>query len=444
MLDHIRDLIWGPWLIIFILGTGLYLTIRLRALQFRYLPYAVKVLLTRHDLNSAGDITAFQSLMTASAATIGIGSIAGVATALSVGGLGSLFWMVVAALIGMATTYCEAFLAVRFRHQDRRQEMAGGPMYYISRGLNGLGWRSWALLFAFGGAIAALATGNMVQASSIADVMVSQFAFSRWQVGILLAALVGSVLFGGIKSIGRVASVLVPLMAFLYLSGGLVVIALHIEELPRAFGQILQAAFTGQAAIGGFAGSTVLLALRMGVSRGLLASEAGLGSSPIAAAAAKTDVAGRQAMIAMLGVFLAVCVVCLITGLVIATTQVLGTVDLNGVHLTAYAFSRGIPLGKWVVFIGAILFGYSTILGWAYYGEKCSEYLLGEKAIPWYRLLYTLVVFPGAILHLEVVWSLADIANALMAVPNLLSLLFLAPLVVRETSTFLQTQGAQS
>jgi alanine or glycine:cation symporter, AGCS family len=433
-IESVRNAIWGPWLIVFILGTGLYLTIRLRGVQFFWLGYALKLAVTKRDDECEGDISHFQALMTALAATIGIGNIAGVATALATGGVGALFWMVIAALIGMATIYSEAFLAIRFRHRDKRDEMAGGPMYYIAEGLK---WKWLAGIFAGAGAVAALATGNMVQANSITDVLFDQFGIERWLCGLILAALVGLVLLGGIRNIGRVAGVLVPLMAILYLLGGLMIILLRLNQLPDAIALIFGSAFTGQAAVGGFLGSTIMLALRLGVSRGLFASEAGLGSSPIAAAAARTDTPGRQALINMTGAFISVCIICTITGLSIAVTHVLAT-GATGVPLTVRAFDAVIPHGRYIVMLGAILFGYSTMLGWAYYGERCTEYLFHERSIWIYRTLFVLVIIPGAMMDLHLVWSVADIANAFMAVPNLIGLLGLSGLLARESRLFIE------
>ncbi len=429
-IESVRNLIWGPWLIVIILGTGLYLTIRLRGVQFRWLGYALKLAFIKRDDECEGDISHFQALMTSLAATIGIGNIVGVATALSTGGVGALFWMIIASLIGMATIYGEAFLAIRFRHRDKRDEMAGGPMYYIP-------WKWLAVIFAVAGSLAALATGNMVQVNSIADVLVGQFGMERWIVGVVIAVLVAIVLFGGIKNIGRVAGVLVPVMAIAYLLGGLVIIILKLNQLPAAIVLILDSAFTGQAAVGGFLGSTVMLAIRLGVSRGLFASEAGLGSSPIAAAAARTDTPGRQALINMTSAFLSVCIVCTVTGLVIAVTEVLSS-GMTGISLTVAAFDSVIPYGRYIVMIGATLFGYTTILGWAYYGERCTEYLFHERSIWIYRILYVAVIIPGAVLDLEVVWGLADITNAFMAVPNLIGLLALSGLLATESRAFLQ------
>lgn len=439
-LAYLRDRIWGFPLILLILGAGLFLTIRLRGVQFRYLKQALRLVVAAPEKNVQGDISHFQALMTALAATIGIGNIAGVAIAVAVGGLGALFWMVVAALIGMATIYSEAFLAVRFRVRDKRGEMAGGPMYTIR---HGQGWKVVAVLFAGAGSIAALTTGNMVQANSIADVIEYLMPVNRWLIGLGTAVLVGLVLLGGIRNIGRVASVLVPVMALFYLVGGLIILAIQWHQLPGALMTIVMAAFKPAAVGGGATGLTILMTLRMGVARGLLASEAGLGSSPIAAAAAKTNQPARQALISMTGAFLSVCVVCTITGLVLAVTGVLGTSGpngqvLTGVPLTIAAFDSVLPFGHLIVIVGAILFGYSTILGWAYYGEKCSEYLFGERAIRSYRILFTLMVVVGAVLELDVVWSLADISNAFMVVPNLIGVLALSGIVARETTPYLK------
>lgn len=429
MLQMIRNYIWGPPLLILILGTGVYLTLRLRGLQFRYLWHALKMVFTRHDDLSKGDISHFQALMTALAATIGIGNIAGVATAIATGGVGALFWMVVAALFGMATIYSEAFLSITYRIQDKRGEMVGGPMYYLWRGV---GWRWLGICFAIAGALSALTTGNMVQSNSITDVVLELFTANRWIVGAIIAILIGIVLFGGIRSIGRVASILVPTMALFYLCGGLIIILLNLTQLPDAIATIFREAFSPAAPIGGSVG--MFVALQMGVARGLFASEAGLGSTPIAAAAARTDVPGRQAMIAMTGAFLSVCVVCVVTGLVIAITGVSG---FRGVSLTVAAFNSGLPYGKYIVIVGAMLFGYSTILGWSYYGEKCCEFLMGERIIPIYRVIFSLAIVLGAALELELVWGLADITNAFMAIPNLIGLIMLGGIVSRCTKGFL-------
>lgn len=431
--------VWGPYMLILLVGTGLFLTVRLGFMTFRYLPYALKLVFTKHqDKESPGDISHFQSLMTALAATIGTGNIAGVATAVTLGGPGAVFWMWVTALVGMASKYTEAVLSVKYRVVDARGEMAGGPMYFLEKGLN-MKWLG--MLFAFFGAFAAFGIGNMVQSNSVADAIQSTFHISPMISGLLLAVLTALVIISGIKSIGRVTSVLVPFMAVFYVMGGLVIIGMTIEQLPQAFAYILKAAFTGHEPIaGGFLGATVAQAVRFGVARGVFSNEAGLGSAPIAAAAAKTDHPVRQALVSMTGTFLDTIVVCSITGLVLAITgmwqeAVPGT--LTGAALTTAAFSQGLGVtGGWIVAVGIMLFAYSTILGWAYYGEKCAEYLLGAWIIFPYRCLWVIAVAVGATLKLSFVWDLADTMNGLMAIPNLIGLLLLSGVVVRETKEF--------
>jgi len=429
-------------MLVLLLGNGIYLTFALKGLQFRYLPYAFKLVLfpdRKKEKNADGDISHFESLMTALAASIGIGNIAGVATAIAVGGVGSLFWMWVMALIGMATKYAEAILAVKYRSVDNKGEMCGGPMYFIEQGL-GLKWL--ASSFAVFGAIAAFGGGNMIQANSVADVMQSMFFVEPWMTGLVLAIVTGSILLGGIKSIGKVAAYLVPFMAIFYICGGCVILIKFYERIPGAFAAIIKHAFSGQAAFGGFAGSSLMLALRVGLSRGLMTSEAGLGTASIVAAAAKTDEPGRQAMVSMTGSFIATIILCSVTGLVLSVTNVLGTIGtdgkvLNGASMTTAAFQSAIPWGGGIVAIGLVLFALTTLLGWAYYGEKCIEYLLGTKTTALYRILFTLVIIPGALLDLEVVWKISDITNGLMAYPNLIGLTLLSSVVIKETRSFL-------
>lgn len=440
-LDTIYGWIWGAPLLILLMGIGIYLTIALRGLQFRYLGYALKLALGfKKGKEGTGDISHFESLMTALAATIGIGNIAGVATAIAVGGLGAMFWMWVTALIGMAIKYAEAILAVKYRTTDERGEMCGGPMYFIEYGL---GWKWLAVCFAGFGAIGAFGGGNMLQANSVADVMYTMFDIDPAWTGIALAVFTGLTLLGGIKSIGKVASLLVPFMAILYIGGASLILFKHFDKIPHALVTIVTSAFTGQAAFGGFLGSTILLAVQVGVSRGLMTSEAGLGTASIAAAAAKTDLPGRQALVSMTGCFLATIVMCSATGLVLGVTDVFGTVGsdgklLNGASMTLAAFQSVFSWGGYVVTIGLILFAFTTLLGWAYYGEKCVEYLLGAKSVPVYRILFTLIVIPGAILELDVVWKISDICNGMMAFPNLIGLCALSGVVIAETKAFLK------
>lgn len=447
ILDLLYSWVWGAPLLFLLVGIGCYLTLLLKGLQFRYLPYALKLAFgPQHAGEGKGDITHFQSLMTALAATIGIGNIAGVATAMTVGGIGALFWMWVTALIGMATKYAEAILAVKYRTIDKRGEMCGGPMYFIEEGL---GWKWLAMAFAIFGAIAAFGGGNMLQANSVSDVMSSMFDIDPLYTGIILAILTGLAILGGIKSIGSIASLLVPFMALLYIGGGIAILAVRFERIPEALAQIFYYAFTPQAAFGAFAGSSVAIALQVGVSRGLMTSEAGLGTASIAAAAAKTDLPGRQALVSMTGSFLATVVMCTITGLVLGVTDAFGVADetgkiVSGASMTLMAFTSVFPsLGGYIVTIGLILFAFTTLVGWAYYGEKCVEYLFGERSVPFYRIIFTLVVIPGAVLELEVVWKISDIFNGLMAFPNLIALAALSPLVRSETKEFLSVLAAE-
>lgn len=438
-LDVIYRWVWGPPLLILLVGIGFYLTITLKGVQFRYLFYALRIVFSPQKKHAGeGDISHFESLMTALAATIGIGNIAGVATALSIGGMGALFWMWVTALIGMAIKYAEAILAVKYRTTDAKGEMCGGPMYFIE---HGLGWRPLSLAFAFFGAVGAFGGGNMLQANSVADVMGSMFNISPAWTGVAMAILTGLTLLGGIKSVGKVASLLVPMMAILYIGGALLILGYYFDRIPSALSMIVISAFNGQAALGGFAGSSLLLAIQVGVSRGLMTSEAGLGTASIAAAAAKTDLPGRQALVSMTGCFLATIVMCSATGLVLAVTQVFGQTGpsgevLKGASMTLAAFSTVLPGGDYIVTIGLILFAFTTLLGWAYYGEKCVEYLLGTKSVPYYRALFTLIVIPGAILELDIVWKISDICNGLMAFPNLIGICALSDVVIQESKHF--------
>ncbi|MGA8941939.1 MAG: sodium:alanine symporter family protein [Thermoactinomyces sp.] len=431
ILSEISDFVWGPPLLILLVGTGIFLSLRLSFLQFSQLPFALKTAFSlKQDKRSVGDISHFQSLMTALAATIGTGNIAGVATAVVAGGPGAIFWMWVTAIFGMATKYAEAILAVKYRVMGKRGEMAGGPMYYIERGL---GWKWLAVLFAFFGSIAAFGIGSMVQSNSVAASIESSFGINPWITGIVLTAITGIVIVGGIKSIGRAAGYLVPFMAVLYVAGGMAIILLNIEELPSVIKLIFTDAFTGQAIAGGAIGTVI----RYGVARGVFSNEAGMGSAPIAAAAAITDHPGRQALVSMTGTFLDTIIVCSITGVGLVMGGIYMDSDLTGAALTTETFNSLLPgPGGWIVTFGLILFAYSTVLGWSYYGEKCFEYLFGSQAIPAYRVVFTLSVLVGAGLNLTVVWSIADIFNGLMAIPNLIGLIGLSGVVVAETKAF--------
>ncbi len=437
-LMKIDGLLWSKILIFLLLVIGILFTIRLKGMQFRYLFYSLKLAFTREDQQAQGDISQFQALMTALAATIGIASIAGVATAVMAGGLGAIFWMWVIALIGMVTKYSEAILAVKYRIKDHRGEMCGGPMYYIDRGLN---WKWLASTFAFFGALSAFAGGNLTQSNSIAEALNNLLFIPKYISGIFFTLITAIVLLKGIKSIAKVCSYLVPAMAGMYILGGLSILVIKWPLIIPGLSLIVQSAFTGQAAKGGFIGASVVAALQFGIARGISTNEAGLGSAPIAAAAAKTDVPGRQALISMSSVFISTLLVCTITALVLVVTDVIGVRSvagdpLNGAALVMEAFRRVIPGGNWIVAAGIILFGYSTIIGWAYYGEKCSEYLFGEKSIYVYRLLFSSIVFVGAILSLDVVWPIVDIMNGMMSLPNLIGLLALSGIVASESRIF--------
>lgn len=440
VLAAIRDWVWGPPLLALLLGTGCYLTFLLKGVQFRYLTYAFRQIYAEQKKNSTGDINPYESLMTTLAGAIGTGAIVGVSTALVVGGLGSLFWMWITALLGMATKYSESLLAIKYRNLDKRGEMIGGPMEYIEKGLNA----KWmAILFAIFGSIAAIGTGNLVQVNSIAEAVSEVWKIDPWVSGLILALITASVVIGGIKAIGQVAGVLVPFMAVMYVGAGLLIISINYEAVPGVFYQIFQSAFDLSSIGGGIMGSAFMVAVQLGVSRSVFSNEAGLGISSIAAAAARTDIPGRQAMINMTGALISTVIVCTITGFAVAVTGVLGSQDhggnlVNGAKLAIMAFQSAIPGGAYIVSIGLILFAFTTVLAWGYYGEKCFEYLLGERSVMAYRILYCAIVIPGAALKLESVWYFADITNGLMAIPNLIALIALSPVILKETDAFLK------
>lgn len=430
-----QDFVWGPVTLFLLVGTGVYLTLRLFFLQIRFLPVALKWAFFPHRdaKNAEGDISHFASLMTALSATIGTGNIAGVATAMVAGGPGALFWMWLSAFFGMATKYAEAILAVKYRVTNDKGEQAGGPMYYIERGLK---MRWLAVTFAVLAAVASFGIGCSVQSNSVAQAVEANFGVAPWVTGVFLTVLTGVVVIGGIRSISRVAELIVPVMAMVYVIGGLVVILMRAELIGQAFELIFSQAFTAQSVTGAALGKII----QYGVARGVFSNEAGMGSAPIAAAAAKTDHPARQAFVSMTGTFLDTIVVCTITGLVITIGYIMagGSYSgLNGAALTSAYFDKLFPgTGGFIVTFGLIFFAYSTILGWCYYGEKCVEYLFGSKMLLPYRLMYVLFVLLGALAHLDLVWQLADIFNGLMAIPNLIGLLLLSNVVVKETKEF--------
>ena len=441
IISTIQSWVWGPVMLFMILGTGLYLSLGLRFLTVRKIPYAFAQLFRGTKGSGSGEISPFGALMTALSATIGTGNLAGVATALALGGPGALFWMWVAALVGMATKYAEAVLAVHYREHDGEGRYKGGPMYYIKNGLK-QHWHWLGVLFALFGSLAGFGIANTVQSNSVSQVMQSSFDVPPMVTGLVLMALVAAVILGGIKRIAHVTTWLVPFMAVAYVAAGLFVLAMNIERLPAAFSLIINSAFNGAAASGGFAGASIWLALRMGVARGIFSNEAGLGSAPIAHAAAQTDSPVRQGMIAMLGTFIDTIIVCSITGLAIVMMGVLDSGE-TGANLTRMAFARGVPGGEWVVTIGLCLFAFTTMIGWSYYGERCVAFLFGERGVLPFRLLWVLAIPVGAVAELDLVWVIADILNACMAFPNLAALILLAPVVFKLTREYLTDAAAE-
>jgi AGCS family alanine or glycine:cation symporter len=426
------DFVWGPVMLVLLLGTGLYLTIGLGFLPIRKLGYGFKLafLGRKEDVREEGDITPFQALTTALSATIGTGNIAGVATAIFLGGPGAVFWMWITALVGMATKYGEAVLAVRYREVDERGMHVGGPMYYIKNGL-GEGWHWLGAVFALFAMLAAFGIGNTVQSNSVAQVFEQSLSVPTWVTGLVMAALVFAVIIGGLKRIALVAERLVPFMAVVYVAGALIILAWNFADVPAAIALIFSDAFTGTAAVGGFAGAGVLAAIRFGVARGIFSNEAGLGSAPIAHAAARTTDPVRQGSIAMLGTFIDTIIVCTMTALVIITTGA-WTGGETGAGLSAVAFAQGLPTGgTWIVTFGLVVFAFTTVLAWGFYGERCAEYLFGVRVIMPYRILWVVLVPVGAIGNLGLIWLIADILNALMAVPNLIALLLLSGTIFR-------------
>ncbi len=427
------EFMWGPWLLVLLLGAGFWLSVCLRGIQFRGLLYAFRLTFTK-ERKGKGDISHFRALMTALAATVGTGNIAGVSTAVALGGPGAIFWMWVTGLVGMATKYSESFLAVKYRQTNEHDEISGGPMYYLQHGLG----KKWlGVCFAAFGALAAFGIGNMIQANTATGAMVDSLGVNNFFVGFLLAFLTGLVIIGGIHRIAEVASFFVPIMVSIYFVGALIVILNNLDHLGAGIKLILEHAFTGTAATGGFVGASLARTIRYGVARGLFSNESGLGSAPIAAAAARTNHPAKQALVSMTGTFLDTLVVCSLTALTLSATGVWVSGE-TGVALTVQAFSAGLP-GNWgeiIVTLGAVTFAFSTILAWEYYGEKCFEYLFGEKWVPYYRYAWVACVFVGAMVKLELVWNFSDAMNALMAIPNLIGLIFLSGTLFRETRSY--------
>ena len=437
ILSAIDSFIWGAPLLILLSGTGLYLTLRLGFIQIRYLPRALGYLFKK-DKGGKGDVSSFAALCTALAATIGTGNIVGVATAVQAGGPGAIFWMWLVALLGMATKYAECLLAVKYRVRDKNGFMAGGPMYYIESGL-GIKWL--AKLFAlFGVMVAFFGIGTFPQVNAITYAMQDTFNVPVLVTAIIVTLLVGLIILGGVKRIATASSVIVPFMAILYVTISLVIILLNIEKVPDAISLIIYSAFEPQAALGGAVGFTVMKAIQSGVARGIFSNESGLGSAPIAAAAAQTREPVRQGLISMTGTFLDTIIVCTMTGIVLVLTGAWNNPELAGATVTNYAFAQGLgtSIGATIVTVGLLFFAFTTILGWCYYGERCFVYLVGIRGVKLYRLAYIVLVGLGSFLHLNLIWIIADIVNGLMAFPNLIALIGLRKVVIEETKDYFQ------
>lgn len=440
VLKNIDGIVWGPPLLILLVGTGIYFTFKLNFIQMFKLPLAIKYLFLNDDDKSdneaKGEVSSFAALCTALSATIGTGNIVGVATAIATGGPGALFWMWVAAFFGMATKYAEGVLAIKYREVDENGEMSGGPMYYIEKGV---GNKFLANMFAFFGiAVALLGIGTFGQVNSISKAALISFNIPIWFTAIIITILVTLVTLGGIKRISNVAEKIVPTMAILYIIGALLVLICNFKAIPSAITLIIKSAFNPSAALGGTTGITISLAIQMGIGRGVFSNEAGLGSAPIAAAAAKTKYPVKQGLISMTGTFIDTIIICTMTGLAIVLTGSFNS-GLEGAAMTTFAFENGLPfaiIGKYIVNIGLIFFAFTTIIGWNYYGERCIQYLIGIKGIKFYKIIFIALVGLGPFLSLNLVFIIADIVNGLMALPNLIGLIKLRNIVISETNNF--------
>ena len=442
VLKNIDGIVWGPPLLILLVGTGIYFTFKLNFIQMFKLPLAIKYLFLNDDDKSdnkaKGEVSSFAALCTALSATIGTGNIVGVATAIATGGPGALFWMWVAAFFGMATKYAEGVLAIKYREVDENGEMSGGPMYYIEKGV---GNKFLANMFAFFGiAVALLGIGTFGQVNSISKAALISFNIPIWFTAIIITILVTLVTLGGIKRISNVAEKIVPTMAILYIIGALLVLICNFKAIPSAITLIIKSAFNPSAALGGTTGITISLAIQMGIGRGVFSNEAGLGSAPIAAAAAKTKYPVKQGLISMTGTFIDTIIICTMTGLAIVLTGSFNS-GLEGAAMTTFAFENGLPfaiIGKYIVNIGLIFFAFTTIIGWNYYGERCIQYLIGIKGIKFYKIIFIALVGVGPFLSLNLVFIIADIVNGLMALPNLIGLIKLRNIVISETNNFFE------
>ncbi|MCI0946308.1 sodium:alanine symporter family protein [Clostridioides difficile] len=437
ILNKVDAFIWGPPLLVLLVGTGILLTVKLGVVQITKLPRALKLIFSAENKGS-GDVSSFAALCTALAATVGTGNIVGVATAIKAGGPGALFWMWIAAFFGMATKYSEGILAIKYRTKDKNGQVSGGPMYYI---VNGMGekWRPLAIFFAISGILVALlGIGTFTQVNSITDAINNSFGIDPRITGVVLAVFVALVVFGGLRSISNVATKIVPFMAVIYVVICGIILISFWNKIPETFMLIIKSAFTPTAATGGFLGATMSLAIRNGIARGVFSNESGLGSAPIAAAAAKTEWPAEQGLISMTGTFIDTIIICTLTGFSLVISGVWCS-DLNGAVMTQAAFNGAIPtFGPILLTVSLTLFAFTTILGWSYYGERCFEFLFGVKGMNGYRTVFVAMVLLGAFLKLEVVWIIADIVNGLMAIPNLIALLALSPIIVSETKKYFE------
>jgi len=441
----ISDFVWGPYVLVLLLAiVGVFLTVRLRGIQFSQLGPALNyALIKRREQTDEGDVSHYKALMAALSGTVGTGNVAGVATAIALGGPGALFWMWIVALFGMATKYSEAILGVLYRDTDRAGEKAGGPMFYLSRGIGGSVGRTLGVLFAIFAAIAAFGIGNTVQSNATSSYVQEAFGVPLWITGLVLMVLAGLVILGGIRRIGAFAGFFVPFMMVFYVAAGLIIILLNITELPAAIGLIVSSAFTGPAAVGGATGG-IVVAISAGVARGIFSNESGLGTGGIAAAAAQTTQPVRQGVVSMTQTFIDTIVICSITGLAIVMTGVWSQSGLDADLLTQAAFTETLGgFGSQLVTVGLAFFTFSTLITWAYYGERNIVYLFGRRGVFPYRLIFIVVIFFGSILTLEFVWAFATLMNGLMAIPNLIGLLLLSGVIVRETRSFFARSGGK-
>ena len=438
----INSFVWGPPMLILFVGTGLYLTIRTNFLSFAKLGYVLKNTLFKmfsKEGRGEGEVTAFQAVATALAATVGTGNIAGVATAIALGGPGAIFWLWVSGALGMTTKFAEVVLSINYREKTPDGRFVGGPMYYIEKGLK-LKWLAY--IFAAFGALAAFGIGNMVQANSVAASLEVTFGINKMVAGVVMAVLAAVVIIGGIKRIGQVTEKLVPFMAAFYIIGGVIILIINAGQLPGALALIFGSAFTGHAAVGGFAGAVMMETMKRGIARGVFSNEAGLGSAPIAHAAATTDHPVRQGLWGVFEVFVDTIIICTLSGLTIMVSGVWSSGE-TGAALSTLAFETSLPgIGGYIVSIGIMLFAFSTILGWAYYGERCAEYLFGPKVNMVYRVLWIPFIVIGAIGGLNFLWDLADTMNGLMAIPNLIGVLGLSGVVIKLTKEFFEKEEA--